>query len=223
MHNEGFGKKWIDKILGKVDKDQGVANAGKVLGIGNDGQVVPVEQSGGGSGGSTEHTSFTTSLYNLLTAGIKPGDVLVINGAATSGFIKGPSAVESIDTNLSKITSWSSSTQSISIQSFVFTVQSITKSNNGISLYGSGQAVATLPKTATIGDANVLYTNNFVYNVTRLFATSSDGRIDFAKLIIAEGNYDSSTGVQYLGNSFTVANGQEVIGNDVSITVHRLS
>lgn len=46
---EGFGKKWIDRILGKVDKDQGVANAGKVLGIGNDGQVVPVEQSGGGS------------------------------------------------------------------------------------------------------------------------------------------------------------------------------
>ena len=50
MHNEGFGKKWIDRILGKVDKDQGVANAGKVLGIGDDGQVVPVEQSGGGSG-----------------------------------------------------------------------------------------------------------------------------------------------------------------------------
>ena len=49
MYNEGFGKKWIDRILGKVDKDQGVANAGKVLGIGDDGQVVPVEQSGGGS------------------------------------------------------------------------------------------------------------------------------------------------------------------------------
>ena len=46
---EGFGKKWIERILGKVDKDQGVANAGKVLGIGNDGQVVPVAQSGGGS------------------------------------------------------------------------------------------------------------------------------------------------------------------------------
>ena len=45
-----FGRTWVDRIMGKVDKDQGVANAGKVLGIGNDGQVVPVEQSGGGSG-----------------------------------------------------------------------------------------------------------------------------------------------------------------------------
>ena len=33
---------------GKVNADQGVANAGKVLGIGADGQVTPVEQSGGG-------------------------------------------------------------------------------------------------------------------------------------------------------------------------------
>lgn len=56
MHNEGFGKKWIDKILGKVDKDQGVANAGKVLGIGNDGQVTPVEQSGGGSSIAVDST-----------------------------------------------------------------------------------------------------------------------------------------------------------------------
>ena len=44
-----FGRTWVDRIMGKVDKDQGVANAGKVLGIGNDGQVVPVEQSGGTS------------------------------------------------------------------------------------------------------------------------------------------------------------------------------
>lgn len=44
-----FGRTWVDRIMGKVDKDQGVANAGKVLGIGADGQVVPVEQSGGGS------------------------------------------------------------------------------------------------------------------------------------------------------------------------------
>lgn len=56
---EGFGKKWIERILGKVDKDQGVANAGKVLGIGNDGQVVPVEQSGGGSGNGLKWLPFT--------------------------------------------------------------------------------------------------------------------------------------------------------------------
>lgn len=60
MHNEGFGKKWIEKILGKVDKDQGVANAGKVLGIGADGQVVPVEQSGGG--GSLKYITYNQYL-----------------------------------------------------------------------------------------------------------------------------------------------------------------
>lgn len=43
-----FGRTWVDRIMGKVDKDQGVANAGKVLGIGADGIVTPVEQSGGG-------------------------------------------------------------------------------------------------------------------------------------------------------------------------------
>lgn len=34
----------------KLDKQQGIENAGKVLGIGEDGMVKPVEQTGGGSG-----------------------------------------------------------------------------------------------------------------------------------------------------------------------------
>lgn len=75
---EGFGKSWIDRILGKVDKDQGVANAGKVLGIGNDGQVVPVEQSGGGGGTSATVTTYTpATFFTALENGtIKVGDVI---------------------------------------------------------------------------------------------------------------------------------------------------
>lgn len=76
MHNEGFGKKWIDRILGKVDKDQGVANAGKVLGIGDDGQVVPVEQSGGGSGGYTEYSLGNLSSDLTILDKIVPGTIL---------------------------------------------------------------------------------------------------------------------------------------------------
>ena len=34
-----FGRTWVDRIMGKVDKDQGVANAGKYLGVGEDGNV----------------------------------------------------------------------------------------------------------------------------------------------------------------------------------------
>lgn len=74
---EGFGKKWIDRILGKVDKDQGVANAGKVLGIGNDGQVVPVAQSGGGSGSRLEDITGLT--IEQLLSKVKVGDDLVLN------------------------------------------------------------------------------------------------------------------------------------------------
>lgn len=77
MHNEGFGKKWIEKILGKVDKDQGVANAGKVLGIGADGIVTPVEQSGGGSGGSYLET-FASLTSAELIAKLKVGDMLYV-------------------------------------------------------------------------------------------------------------------------------------------------
>lgn len=43
-----------EDILTKVDKDQGTENAGKVLGIGSDGMVTPVDGTGGGSGGTTQ-------------------------------------------------------------------------------------------------------------------------------------------------------------------------
>lgn len=79
---EGFGKKWIDRILGKVDKDQGVANAGKVLGIGDDGQVVPVEQSGGGSGEST--IKFGDIIAELKAGNdVKPLAVFISSGMRT--------------------------------------------------------------------------------------------------------------------------------------------
>ena len=72
-----FNRTWIDRIMGKVDKNQGVANAGKVLGIGNDGQVVPVEQSGGGSGSTLEPISNITTTE--LLSKVKVGDNLILN------------------------------------------------------------------------------------------------------------------------------------------------
>lgn len=39
-----------DGICNSLDKQQGTENAGKVLGIGEDGLVKPVEQTGGGAG-----------------------------------------------------------------------------------------------------------------------------------------------------------------------------
>ena len=72
-----FGRTWVDRIMGKVDKDQGVANAGKVLGIGDDGQVVPVEQSGGGSGGPYLEAFSLTSAE--LIAKLKVGDLLYLH------------------------------------------------------------------------------------------------------------------------------------------------
>lgn len=73
-----FGRTWVDRIMGKVDKDQGVANAGKVLGIGDDGQVVPVEQSGGG-GSSFPYVEVITNLdASELSNKIKQGDNLIV-------------------------------------------------------------------------------------------------------------------------------------------------
>ena len=50
-------------VSGKVDKSQGTANAGKVLGIGDDGMVTPVEQTGG-SGGGSAITSVSATVDN---------------------------------------------------------------------------------------------------------------------------------------------------------------
>lgn len=53
-------------VAKKVDKDQGAENAGKILGIGDDGMVVPVDAPSGGSGtpGSAEVTA--ESIKNAL-------------------------------------------------------------------------------------------------------------------------------------------------------------
>ena len=64
------GKRVIESIpedhqtamAGKVDKQQGAENAGKVLGIGEDGNVTPVEQTGGGG---------NTNIDQLLALAIK--------------------------------------------------------------------------------------------------------------------------------------------------------
>lgn len=56
----------------KLDKQQGAENAGKVLGIGEDGLVMPVEQTGGGSGMPTDmelladliETDMLPAIYN---------------------------------------------------------------------------------------------------------------------------------------------------------------
>ena len=48
-----------EDILTKVDKDQGTENAGKVLGIGSDGMVTPVDGMGGGPGGTTNYNDLT--------------------------------------------------------------------------------------------------------------------------------------------------------------------
>lgn len=71
-----FGRTWVDRIMGKVDKDQGVANAGKVLGIGDDGQVVPVEQSGGNTTPTTVMYS-AGEIYTAIANGtVKVGDIV---------------------------------------------------------------------------------------------------------------------------------------------------
>lgn len=53
-----FAENPID-VSGKLDKNQGAANAGKVLGIGEDGEVVPVDAPTGNEGGIVEETDPT--------------------------------------------------------------------------------------------------------------------------------------------------------------------
>ena len=78
---------------GKVNTDQGVANAGKVLGIGSDGRVTPVEQSGGGGGGSitvdsalnaestnpVENSAIVSALANKLDNTATQKSIMVAN------------------------------------------------------------------------------------------------------------------------------------------------
>ena len=65
-----------EDILTKVDKDQGTENAGKVLGIGSDGMVTPVEGTGGGSGGTTNYNDLTNKprINGVTLEGNKTGE-----------------------------------------------------------------------------------------------------------------------------------------------------
>lgn len=57
-----FAENPID-VSGKLDKNQGAANAGKVLGIGEDGEVVPVDAPTGNEGGIVEETDPTVPAW----------------------------------------------------------------------------------------------------------------------------------------------------------------
>lgn len=69
-------------INGKVAISQGTENAGKVLGIGSDGNVTPVDV-GGSSGGFTIG-SITTSTISSIYTTLKLGDIVTIMGLKSS-------------------------------------------------------------------------------------------------------------------------------------------
>ena len=68
--------------IGAVRTDQGTENAGKVLGIGSDGMVTPVDGTGGGSGGTTNYNDLTNkpSINGVELSGNKTSDDLGISG-----------------------------------------------------------------------------------------------------------------------------------------------
>lgn len=72
--NQDLIAQLTELVAGKVDKSQGSQNAGKVLGIGDDGMVTPVEQTGGGSAitsvtASVDNNTGTPSVTTSLNAG----------------------------------------------------------------------------------------------------------------------------------------------------------
>ena len=182
--NEGFGKKWIDKILGKVDKDQGVANAGKVLGIGNDGQVVPVEQSGGST-----FTPWTESLskpqfINKFDSGeIHVGDIvkLTLHYNICSGDTK--SYLEPISADSSLKRAVINPTLTSQSSSFVFTILAI--SNNSIYLTYS----------------NVYLNNNKAIEVASSEGSSNTTSIEVIEQIILKDIRITASGSIYVTTS----------------------
>lgn len=68
--------------IGAVRTDQGTENAGKVLGIGSDGMVTPVEGTGGGSGGTTNYNDLANKpqINGVELSGNKTSDDLGISG-----------------------------------------------------------------------------------------------------------------------------------------------
>lgn len=126
MHNEGFGKKWIERILGKVDKDQGVANAGKVLGIGNDGQVVPVAQSGGSAFTPwTEELTKSEFARKFESGEIHTGDLVQVSVHYDTCTGNTSSYLEPISTNSSLKRAIINPTITTTSKSFIFTIFAI--------------------------------------------------------------------------------------------------
>lgn len=195
---EGFGKKWIEKILGKVDKDQGVANAGKVLGIGNDGQVVPVAQSGGGSGPVLEAISGIS--LDVLKTKVKVGDNLILNinyrycsGVNASGLT--PVTVD----DLTHFTGDLSVTYSSTVGTFFTTVRYI--DSNGIYLT-SNPILSQYEEQATIiNGTQHLVTINSTVSFTSI--TSSGVHANTRGVVILGGESGAIPRVRNLSNATT--------------------
>lgn len=168
---EGFGKKWIDRILGKVDKDQGVANAGKVLGIGADGQVVPVAQSGG-SGDvlfekinipSTGYLYYNHNLYNTSNMMDKP--IIVVARIST---YRPAITINSIDEANAVINASLANGNGGTVPNY-FTLYSgyaraYDTSTHTVSLSFEGVMKATIEASTTIGENNgYLYIKGLIH------------------------------------------------------------
>lgn len=180
MMNEGFGKKWIDKILGKVDKDQGIANAGKVLGIGADGIVTPVEQTGGGTESKLTGTFTPSQFITHVTNGdIKVGDVLSFTSITrTIGTPSADVVILDANNNIKQLTnvSWPSVTKSTN---YTCVVLSIINTGNAIVLN-----VNCIPQliesssSANINNESLVYSainSSYVYRISFNIGSSNYG------------------------------------------------
>lgn len=164
-----FNRTWIDRIMGKVDKDQGVANAGKVLGIGDDGQVVPVEQSGGGSSVWVEPVSISS--YADLVGKVKVGDELIITASTRSITVGSSNATFMTTTDgLIKLTAYSTSISDRN-RTFHLVVTSIDGSNNII------KCTSNLLDSADFGQpfADGTYINTYTLNMWYVEALKDTG------------------------------------------------
>lgn len=113
----------------KVDKDQGAENAGKILGIGYDGMVAPVDAPSGGSGGGISDTA-QNLLITILKAGAYKTDqsanIIAFQAALASGGSGGGSGggvtVYAIINSLTNVTSDNSSASIVAQSSYSATL-----------------------------------------------------------------------------------------------------
>lgn len=173
-----FGRTWVDRIMGKVDKDQGVANAGKVLGIGADGQVVPVEQSGGGSEvlfekidvPTTGYLYYNHNLYNSSNMVDKP--IIVVARVST---YRPSITINSIDENNAVINASLDNGNGGSVPNY-FTFYSgyaraYSTSTHTVSISFDGVTNARVEASTTIGeDSGYLY----IKGLTRVYGQRTD-------------------------------------------------